>query len=144
MSSEATVRVSLNITKDSFSHQTQPTGFNADVAVGFGPSPGALTVSVSGTDVDLSALAAPGLCFVQNLDAANPVTLGRWDPSAGAGGRFYPFMTLLPGECYVFRLADDVTEEYEGTGTGTSAAATTLRLKAKGAPCKVRFDAFDS
>lgn len=146
MANEAQVRSQLTIQKRSGSlslidYRSGPATFVATVSGTKGPVPGAFRATEDGTDVDLSELDSPGLCRVMNLDADNPVTLGRWDNDAE---RFYPVMKLLPGESFVIRLADDVADEYSGTGTGTTAASTTLRVKAHNAACNVLVEAFEA
>jgi len=141
MSDEATIRSSLLVKQGETDYQSRPTTFNADVAEGSGPTPGAITVSTAGTDVDLSELATPGLCRMQNLDETNYVTFGIFDPETV---KFYPLGELLPGESYVLRLAHDIEEEYgTGAGTGTTGADTNrLRIKAHAAACVVLVEAF--
>ena len=142
MADEAQIRSSLQIAKDSLEYRGQPTVFNADVSGTKGPTPGAITVSAAGTDVDLSALTTPGLCRIQNLEAdgGNYVTYGIWDPE---GGKFYPLGELLPGESYVLRLARDIEAEY-GTGGGTTGSPVNkLRFKANTAALVVLVEAFE-
>jgi hypothetical protein len=141
----ATVRVSLRIDSDDFQpyHQSQPTAFQADIGTVMGPTPGAISVSLSGTDVDLSQLAVPGLCTLTNLDSTNYVTYGVLDPTTGY---FYPFGELLPGEVNLVRLSRQFGEEFVGTvtGTGTDAINNVLHLRANGAACNVRIEAFNA
>lgn len=142
MANEAEIRSSLQISKDNLEYRGQPTVFNADVTGTKGPTPGAITVSTAGTDVDLTALTTPGLCRIQNLEAdgGNYVSYGMWDPE---GSKYLPLGELLPGESYVLRLARDIEEEY-GTGTGTTGASTNrLRFKANTAACVVLVEAFE-
>jgi hypothetical protein len=141
MSNEIQVQVGLQIRKDGKLYQSQPTTFKADLIGNLGHSPGRVLATKAGVDIDLSKLVDPGLCWIQNLDTVNYVTVGRWDATTG---KFYPVMKILPQEFYIIRLADDVTEEYEGTGTGTGSDTTTLRVKAANAPCYVEIEAFDS
>lgn len=140
MANEATVSVGLSIVQTSgtvrqinkrYSH-----GFLADVTLTEGPSPGYVLATVDGTDVDLSDLTTPGLCWVKNMDDTNFVSVGIWEPDTS---HFYPLLELLPGEEYVVRLSRYVTEQFEGTGTGTPTPNATLRLKANTAsvPCSV-------
>lgn len=142
MADEASVRSSLNIDKGNVSYRSNPTRFLADVGVEAGPSPGKITVTQEGVDVDLSEVTTPGgFCWVQNQDtvssSTNFVEAGIWD-----GSTFYPLMELLQGEAYVFRLARNLTEEY-GTGTGTTGASVnTFRLKSYNASVPVTVHAF--
>lgn len=140
MADEATIRASLQIDSGNLSYSSKPTAFQADVAGSKGPVPGAITVSVDGTDVDLSELTTPGLCRIMNLDDTNYVTVGIYDTSAT---EFYPLLELLPGETFVFRLSRVVGLEVEAPGTGTYAGATSMRVRANTAPCNVLVEAFE-
>ena len=147
MADEATIRSYLQIRKTNaagdvvhIDYQSRPSDFRADVATTSGPAGGKITATVVGVDVDLSELTTPGLCRIQNQDATNYITVGIFDTSAT---EFYPFMELLPGESYVFRLSRNIGKEVEAPGTGTGyAGATTLRIKADTAPCPVLVEAF--
>lgn len=142
MADEVTVRSSMIIKKGNLDYVSRPTVFTADMdtAAPDGPSPGSITVSTAGTDVDLSELSVPGFCVLYNLDSTNYVTYGIWDPE---GARFYPLGELLPGEIYILRLARNIQEEL-GTGTGTLGADTNrLRIKANNASCNIFVGAFE-
>jgi len=143
MSNEATVQSSLRISKGNLKYQSQPSQFQADVSVGNGPTPGAVTVSKFGTDINLSQLAAPGLCRLMNLDATNYVEWGAYDLDSPLG-QFTPVGELLPGESIVIRLSRFLGKQL-GTGSGTPSIDTgiTLRLKAHGASCICLVEAFD-
>lgn len=142
MGDEAQIRSSLAIVKDNLEYRSQPTAFSADVAGSKGPVPGAFTATTAGTDTDFSELTTPGLCRIMNLETANFVTYGIWDPE---GHTFYPLGELLPGESQVIRLSRDLQEEMGTTvGTGTTGASTNrLRFKAHTANCKVLVEAFE-
>jgi hypothetical protein len=136
MSSEATVRSSLQILKQSGSltvldYQSRPSTFTADVAGTKGPVPGAISVTTAGVDVNLSELTTPGLCRLMNLDAANYVQYGVWD-----GVTFHDLGELLPGETFVIRLSRNI-----GLGTGT--VYENLRLRANSATCICVVEAFE-
>lgn len=120
-------------------YQSRPATFVADVSTPFGPTPGAMLVGTDGTDVDLSELTAPGLCWIHNMDPNNYVTVGIRDPERTL---FYPLIELLPGESYPLRLSRIFGEEY--TSTGTTAATNKLHIMANTAPCTVRVDAFET
>lgn len=144
MSREATVNCGLLIRKGSLAYQSTPSAFTADVAGTKGPSPGAITVTTAGTDVDLSQLSQPGLCWLQNLEppGGNFVEYGVRDPATSG---FYPLGELLPGEGFVLRLSRNLEEEYyPSTGTGTTGPTKRLHLKANGASVDVRCDAFQA
>jgi hypothetical protein len=140
MANEARVTCSLYVRRGSLFYQSQPSSFQADVSTTKGPSPGAITVSTDGTDVDLSQLVTPGLCRLMNLDDNNYVQYGIWDPTPGI---FYPLGELLPGEFTVLRLSRNLGEEYTGVGTGTTAPVNSLRIKADTAACVVLVEAFE-
>ncbi len=145
MADEAQVRSSLQITKKDgaltlLEYRSQPTVFKADVAGTKGPVPGAITVTILGTDVDFGELTTPALCRIQNQDANNFVTYGIWDPE---NNTFFPLGELLAGETYVLRLSRNLQEEFQ-TGTGTIGANTNrLRLKADTASLNVSIEAFE-
>lgn len=139
MANEATVRASLQIRLGNLFYQSNPTTFQASVGVAKGPVPGAITVGVGGTNVDFSQLVLPGLCILQNLDTINRVEYGTWD-----GAKFHPLGMLLAGEVNVIRLADKFTTDYGTTGTGSATPAAKFRLRAYGAPCVVKVEAFES
>ena len=141
MGNEGTIRASLTVKQGKTDYTSRPATFNADIAEGAGPTPGAILISTAGTDVDLSELATPGLCRIQNLDETNYVTFGIFDPETV---KFYPLGELLAGESYILRLAHDIEEEYgTGAGTGTTGADTNrLRIKANTAACVVLVEAF--
>jgi hypothetical protein len=141
MANEINVRASLQIKKGNLDFQSKPTVFKSDMTGLDGPTPGTITCAVApGTDVDLSELTTPGMCWMMNLDATNYVTVGIRDPESNL---FYPFLELLPGEFTVFRLARNVEEEY-ATGTGTVGANTNrIRIVANNAACNVAVFAFE-
>jgi hypothetical protein len=144
MANEATVRTALQIRKTSgdvtlLEYNSQPSGFNATVTGTKGPVPGAVTVTTSGTNIDLTQLTTPGLCRIMNQDATNYVEVGVKDASTGY---FYPLMELLPGESYVFRFSRNVGEEYYST-TGTD-SGNSIHCKANTASVVVLIEAFES
>lgn len=143
MANEATIRVSLKIAKGNIDYQSGggSTVFNADVATGLGPTPGLVTASNTGTVIDLSELLDPALCHVKNLDTVGYIEIGIYDPERYV---YYPFMELLPGERYVFRLSRNFGEEL-GTGTGTTPATNLLHAKVFGGGTGyLLFEAFEA
>lgn len=141
MANEAKLSNRLLISKNNLNYQSQTTNFTEDVSGSKGPSPGAITVSTEGTDVDLSELTTPGLCELRNLDQTNYVEYGIRDPSTGI---FYPLGEIPPGKGYVLRLSRNLQESYTNTGTGTSADTTKFHIKANRADCIVLVAAFES
>lgn len=144
MSKEIQVRKTLLISNGALQYQTpsQLTQFTNDMTGSRGLTPGLLLASVlHGTDVDLSALASPGICEVVNLDAANFVEVGIWDPSLN---RFYAPLEVGPGESYVLKLNRFLGRVYgTGTGTGSTGSGERLRVRADTAPCWVQVLAFE-
>lgn len=144
MANEAFVQAALRIVKGKLTYQSQPYGFMADVSVANGPTPGAVTVSKYGTDINLSQLAVPGLCRITNLDDTNYVEYGSYDLDSPIG-QFFPFGEILPGESYVLRLSRFIGQQL-GTGSGTlarEASGITFRMKAVNASVVVLVEAFD-
>lgn len=144
MALEAQITVSLAITRGNLQYQSKPTAFRADVNGGVGPTPGTLTVSKFGTNIDLTQITGvggtAGLAWFQNLDTTGRVEYGIYDTLSLV---FYPLGMLLPGECYVLRLSPDLGKDEPGTGSGTALAGTTrLRFRSIGAACLVRVDVF--
>lgn len=138
MANEATIHSSLRIVKQSGSltvldYQSRPSMFTATVVGTRGPTPGAINVTTSGVEVNLSALDTPGLCRIMNLDTTNYVQVGIYD-----GTNFWEILELLPGESYIFRLARTISK-----GTGTSYETGSLMLKANTAPCVCIVEAFE-
>lgn len=147
MADEATVNATLTIQKQNddgtrilIDYDSRPASFTADVDGTKGPSPGSITVSTDGTDVDFSELTEPGLCRLMNQDDTNFVEYGIREPATGT---FYPLGEMLPGETYIIRLSRNLHEEYVGTGTGTSAPTNFFHIKADTAACNVLVEAFE-
>lgn len=138
----ATSRVtsSLQITSGNLNYQSQPTAFAATVNGSNGPTPGATTISVNGTDVAFPQLTAMGgFCRLMNLDPVNYATVGVRDKSTN---EFYPLLELLPGETYVCRLSRKLPKEETGTGTFLG-SNTVLHVKADTANLILLVEAFD-
>lgn len=138
MANEATLQIGMSITKNNLNFKSNPVTFRATVTGVKGPTPGAITVTTQGTDVDLSQLTTPALCRISNLDSTNFVEWGIFD-----GIEFIPIGEILPGEFYIIRLSRRLTKSY-GTGTGTIDSGNTLRFKANAAPVNVVVEAFEA
>jgi hypothetical protein len=111
-----------------------------------GPIPGALTVSVHGTDIIFSGLVQPGICRLTNIDATNFVTVGVFDKTASAAypnGHFLPLAEILPGESYPMRITRKLTKDV-GSGTGSVAGISTMRIMADTAPCVIVVEGFET
>lgn len=148
MSQEATITASLGISKidattniTQISYQSRPSAFKADVSGAKGPTPGAISATTNGTDIDFSQLTTPGLCRIMNLDVTNYITVGVWEPDTS---KFYPVMELKPGETYVHRWSRSVKSEWSGTGTSVVDTNNTIRIKAANAPCNVLVETFEA
>ena len=136
MSDEATIRSSLLVRKvvDDvlvLNYQSQPVAFVADVDGTKGPTPGAITVSKFGTDVDLSQLTTPGLCRIMNMSSSGYIEYGIYDPDSPA--QFIPLGEMLPGETFVLRLSRFLGSQL-GTGSGTAVTGSGARLRLKAVP----------
>lgn len=144
MANEITVQASLSVRSGSLDYRSRPSTFRADVvsATPKGPTPGAITVAVTHTNVDLSQLGTPGMVWLQNLDAVHYVEVGVYLSWLGL---FVPVIELGPGEAYPLRLSRFLGQDLvAGTGTGTAdTRVVSLSMKAVGAPCVVRVEAFE-
>lgn len=140
MSLTARVVANLNIlnANGQLIYQSQPTSLTITPALDLGPTPGMISCSTAGTDINLSQLTTAGVCRIFNKDPTNFVTVGMWD-----GTHFHPLMEIRAGEFWIFRLSRELGNEY-GTGTSVTSAADTLRIKADTAACEVVVDAFNA
>lgn len=149
MADEAQINVSLQIRKTSGSldliNDSMRGSYNDDVSGTFGPAPGCISVSIHGTDVDLSSFTTPGWAWFWNLDDVNYVEVGAWDPEIM---RFFPILEIPPGKGYVVKLSRNVQWEYGSgatTGTGTlDTEVNKLRLRAYNAACDVQVKIFEA
>lgn len=145
MANEARVVNTLQIKNLSLNWRTPAGGFSADVSGTFGPSPGAVVVSASGTDIDFSKLTTPGLCEITNLEDPDTVTsfvtLGVYDPSNDA---FTPVDEIHPGETWTRRWSRFVGRESTGTGTGPGAYNNTIQLRSSSGTSRVAVSTFDA
>lgn len=147
MSDEAKLIMSVQIDRTSggtLHYRSYPNDFTMDVAGSKGPTPGAIEVSIYGTDVDLSELTTPGIVRISNQDDTNFVTWGIADPDTD---KFYPVGEIGPGKFWQFQFSRYLGGEYaaSGTGTGTSGASNnTFRIIADTAPCTVLVEAFEA
>jgi hypothetical protein len=118
VASEAQLRCGLSIRKGGVVLINESYTFSADVEGTFGPSPGGITVSASGTDIDFSKFTTPGLALISNLEDPGSVTsyltLGTYDPTTDV---FTPVSEIHSGETFPLRFARFVGRESTGTGT---------------------------
>ena len=122
MASTVTVQSSLAIVQGNLQYRSQPAAFIPTISGTNGPTPGAVTVPVTGVDLSFSQLdAMGGLGRFFNIDTTNFITIGLRDKTTNV---FYPFIDVLPGESYVMRLSSKIPKEEVGTGTfsGTNVA----------------------
>lgn len=137
------VTSSLQIVQGNLNYQSLPSAFVPTVTFANGPNgptPGAVTISVNGTDITFSQLTAMGgLCVLQNINSTSTIRVGARDKTSN---EFYPIMDLLPGESYVIRLSADLGKEELGTGT-FSGSNSVLHCKAVGANAILSINAFD-
>lgn len=144
MANEATITNQLSIRVGKIEYLSQPVTFRADVAGEHGPTPGAVLIATTGTEIDLSQLTQPGLCRLQNLDDTNVVEVGIVDPQLSPS-IFFPMIELLAGESYVVRLSRALKKEF-GTGTGTgqlTGATNKLWARAYNQACVLLIEAFE-
>ena len=76
MANEVSVQAAITIASGNLNYRSNPTSFTADLTGAFGPTPGALTISTDGEDIDLSELTSPGWCIIRNIDATNFIEWG--------------------------------------------------------------------
>lgn len=143
MANEITVQMGLTINKGVLQSRSPSPGFSADMTGAKGPTPGAITVTTTGTDVDLSQLTSPGWVEMKNLDSVNPVLWGIYDPETDV---YTPVGVLAPNGKggALFEFAPGFGEEYaNATGTGTTGPTNRLRLRSQNASCDVQIFAFE-
>jgi len=143
MANEITVTGQLVISSGQIDYASRPTSFRADMDGAKGPSPGAVSVGAMGTQIDLSELAHPGMCRMQNLDDTYTIHVGIYDSDSD---RFFPMIELKPGENYIFRLSSYLSRDLStGTsGTGTLGAANQLWARCDGGVADLLVEAFES
>lgn len=151
MADEIQIQIGMTIVKDNVRlFQNALNAFTADMNGKFGPTPGAVVATTSGTDVDLSFLTVPGWAFITNIDpieadGGNPVDIGIWDPDTD---KFYPFARLKPQQAFPMPLSPFLSMEFgEGssTGTGTTGASVnTLRVRGLRRSVNVVIEAFEA
>lgn len=147
MADEINYSVTLQINAGPLRERTDPTNWRGDMPVRGGPTPGEITVTPAGVDVDLSALIKPGVAWMINLDLTNKVSWGVRDAETG---KYYPLGKLPPSESdgnawpQPIYFDDDLFEEFGQTGTGTSGPGTNfLHLRAYNQNCRVVIKAFE-
>lgn len=131
MSNEIRVTSTLRITKagpPSVQYNGMgPNSFTADFGGNKGPVPGAINVTVYGTDINLSELVVPAWTEVAN-QGSTTIDIGIWDSTLG---NFYPFMKLLPGWKFTFCLSDQLHQYSGPPGTGTGPHTDVVKVHAR-------------
>lgn len=133
--------VSVSITKNSLRYNPAPAQFQITMNGQKGVSPGAITVSQAGTDVDFPNLVTPGFAMLKNLDDLNWVEYGIRDPATHV---FYPLGKIDPGQEWPIYFSPNLREDYYNTGTGTTGPINHFHMKAHGGPVNVSVEAFES
>jgi hypothetical protein len=147
MVDEAKLLMSIQIDRTSggtLHYRSYPNDFTMDISGSKGPTPGAIEVSIYGTDVTFSELTTPGIIRISNQDDTNFITWGIADTDTD---KFYPVGEILPSHFWQFQLSRYLGREYaaSGTGTGTTGAANnTFRIIADTAACNVLVEAFEA
>lgn len=96
-----------------------------------GPSPGFLTATTTGIQIDTSKITNLSFGIFTNLSTTARLQLGVKDTSSG---NFEPFAELDPLESWPIPLARILgTEETGGAGTGTAGSGGVLWAKGVGA-----------
>jgi hypothetical protein len=139
MANEVSLRVGLSVRKGHLQYASAPAAFSADMAGAKGPTPGAVTVTTAGDDIDLSGLTTPGWVFLFNTSASYAVEWGVHD-----GSVFHPVGWLLPGCGYPIMFSPNLGEEHVASGTGTTGTVNTFHMKSYGGPAVVKAEAFES
>ena len=142
MANEIQVSLSINATKGNGQYQNLPKTFVVDMeGTFFGPSPGALQVSISGTDINLSQFGTPGICFINNMDETYAVRGGIYDVT---NDTFYPLFRVSPGGIAYFEMDRSATEESTGTGTLSGGYNSTFQLRAEGGSPNVKVEILEA
>lgn len=140
MANEIAVIAKITIVKDNIRWQNGLQQFNVTMSGSKGPTPDFLVIPTTGKDIYFDQLTEPGFCLLTNLDTANFVEYGLFDTLTN---RFHPLGEIPPGTSWPIYLSRNLKEQYTNSGTGTTAPESYLRLKANGAACNVRVEAFE-
>ena len=141
MANEVQFNSAFAIKKGNVDERMYPNAFKDDITGdGKGPTPGAVTATTSGTNVDLSELTVPGYCRIRNQDEINDVHYGIWD-----GTEFYPFGEVGPGRHVDLKLSKYFGRSMGAAGTGTYDVGTyELQVRSENADCNVTIEAFEA
>lgn len=133
MADEVQIRQQVFIKSGNLDHQPRQREWKADMTGAKGPTPGAITATYDGTDIDLSQLTDPGWIDIYNQepeDGGITVSWGVYDPETD---RYYPVGKIAPGQGTGMLHLDELLQfEFDpATGTGTGNPTNRLRIKAK-------------
>jgi hypothetical protein len=141
MSNEFRIQSSYSLRNGNSQRQSLPNNFQADQTNPGGPTPGQMVATKYGNAIDLTALNTPGICWIINLDAANFIEVGPYDP---ASDQFQPVWEFLPGEFYTIRLSRLLGMALgTGSGTGTDESGVQLWAKGVGGDCQIIVEAYE-
>lgn len=140
MADEISIRSTIQIVKAGITYQNRGGDFKKDLTNSKGPSPGAITATVTGVLVDLSELSSFGACIIKNYDITNKVEIGFY-----ISGVFYPFKEIGPKEEWVHYFSENLGEQYGTAGTGTVGPALVdpLLVRAINSSCQISVEAFE-
>jgi hypothetical protein len=141
MSDEATIRQSIQISIGGRNiYRPAAASFKRDVSTAKGPSPGSVTATAGGVDVDLSHLTVPGLCHIINYSTTDYLEYGVYDSSSGV---FYPLGEVAAETEYVFEFSRNLFDEFLGTGTSPAASNNKFRVRGGNSVVECCVNAFE-
>lgn len=138
------VRIGFNVRAGNVQFDGLPASFTVAMTGANGPTPGAVSVATTGTDIDLSQLTTPGWAFLGNIGGVGEaeVVWGIWDPELST---FETVGYLKPGQFQNHQFPPEFGWEF-GVGTGTIGSKTNqLRFYSRGpGAAKVFVGAFEA
>ncbi len=141
MSDEATVKQSVQISISGRRIYNPPAAsFRVDVSTAKGPTPGSVTATAGGVDVDLSQLTVPGLCHIINYSTTDFLEYGVYDPETD---RFYPLGEVAAEGEYIFEFSRNLFGEFAGTGTAELSATNRFRVRGGNSTIECTVNAFE-
>lgn len=141
MSDEATIRQMVQIVVNGRKIYTpSAASFKIDVSTSKGPTPGSVTATAGGVDVDLSHLTVPGLCHIINYSTTDYLEYGIYDSSSGV---FYPLGEVAAESEYVFEFSRNLFDEFSGTGTLAASSTNKFRVRGGSSVVECAVNAFE-
>lgn len=137
MAATITVQSNMRIVGDNQNRDYQSQQYTEDAVSGFGPSPGYMTITEEGVDVDISELESLGRAILSNYSADHSFDVGLWD-----GTEFYPLLEIPAGQQYPIKFSSSLGNSF-GTGTGTLGQDLSLRVKANGGEVKGSIEIYE-